>query len=353
MTIIIGSLICMFGGVGVGSFLLPLKFSKTWRWENSWLLGAFFMYVLFPLVTLSILIPSFAEIYKQTPWKDLGMIYLFGLIQGTGALVFTYGTTMMGLALGYALMIGCISLFGLLVPLFGAHMDRVTKLDGITLLIGCFILIIGIILSGRAGLERESVSCKAKPEQERKKVSVPLAIIVILWSGFANAMFYFTFEFQKSMKVLALDRYQVPPYAWGFLNTLPFFLGMFTINFVLTVPKMLKDRSLRNFWAGPGLMKEYFLGISIGVLWYLGQGVGFTAGQAILGPLGVAVGAALFMGTIMVVSNILGVSTGEWAGVPQGTMRKLHIALALLVFAMVVIAVGNYLQQVVFAVRQT
>ena len=154
MSIITGSLICMLGGIGVGSFLLPLKFSKNWRWENSWPVGASFMYVLLPLATLFTLIPSFAQIYGQTPWKDLSMIYLFGLIQGTGALVFTYGTTVMGLALGYALMIGCISLFGLLVPLFGAHMDRVTKLDGITLLIGCFILIIGVGLSV-AGLERE------------------------------------------------------------------------------------------------------------------------------------------------------------------------------------------------------
>ena len=47
------------------------------------------------------------------------------------------------------------------------------------------------------------------------------------------------------------------------------------------------------------------------------------------------------MGTMMVVSNVLGVRTGEWAGVPRQTMRKLYIALALLVLAMVIIAVGK------------
>ena len=176
MAFIFGSLFCMLGGIGVGSFLLPLKFSKNWRWENSWLVGTFFMYVLLPIAALFILIPSFSEIYAQTPWKDLGMIYLFGLIQGTGALVFTYGTTVMGLALGYALMIGCISLFSLLVPLFGAHLDRVTKLDGVTLLIGCFILIIGIGLSGLAGLERESVLGKNEAEQSVRSS-------VFLWSS--------------------------------------------------------------------------------------------------------------------------------------------------------------------------
>ena len=350
MSIIIGSLVCMFGGLGVGSFLLPLKFSKSWRWENSWLLGALFMYVLLPAATLLLVIPRFSEIYGQTPLRDLGMIYLFGLIQGTGSLIFTYGTTVMGLALGYALMIGCIALFGLLVPLFGAHLDRVTKLDGITLLIGCTILVVGIGLSGWAGLQREAVKRESGTATGQKKLNIPLMAIIVLWSGIANAMFYFTFEFQQSMKALALTQYNVPLYAWGFLNTLPFFLGMFTINLILTTAKMVRDGTLKNYWAASGLGREYLLGASIGLMWYIGQGVGYTVGQAVLGPLGVAVGAALFMGTIMIVSNVLGVRTGEWVGVPRATMKKLYVALVLLVVAMSVIAVGNYLQQVVFEV---
>jgi L-rhamnose-H+ transport protein len=350
VSIIIGSLLCMFGGLGVGSFLLPLKFSKAWKWENSWLVGAFLMYVLLPAVTLFLVIPRFDEIYGRTPLKDLGMIYVFGLIQGTGSLIFTYGTTVMGLALGYALMIGCISLFGLLVPLFGAHFDRVTKLDGVTLLIGCAILIVGIGLSGWAGLQREAIKGEPGAATGQKKLNIPLMVIVVLWSGFANAMFYFTFEFQQSMKALALSQYNVPLYAWGFLNTLPFFLGMFTVNLILTTAKMVRDKSLKNYWSASGLRREYLLGASIGVLWYVGQGVGYTMGQAVLGPLGVAVGAALFMGTMMVVSNVLGVRTGEWKGVPSATMRKLYVALVLLVVAMSVIAIGNYLQQVVFEV---
>jgi len=308
------------------------------------------MYVLLPAATLLLVIPRFGEIYGQTPLRNLGMIYLFGLIQGTGSLIFTYGITVMGLALGYALMIGCISLFGLLVPLFGAHLDRVTKLDGMTLLIGCAILVMGIGLSGWAGLQREAVKGQSGTATGQKKLNIPLMVIVVLWSGLANAMFYFTFEFQQSMKALALNQYNVPLYAWGFLNTLPFFLGMFTINLILTTTKMVRDKSLKNYWSASGLRREYLLGASIGVLWYVGQGVGYTIGQAVLGPLGVAVGAALFMGTMMVVSNVLGVRTGEWKGVPCVTMRKLHMALVLLVVAMSVIAVGNYLQQVVFEV---
>jgi len=149
------------------------------------------------------------------------------------------------------------------------------------------------------------------------------------------------------MKDMAIHQYHIPAYDWGFLNVFPFFLGMFTTNFLLTFVKMLKDGTLKNYWSAPGLGREYLLAVAIGIPWYLGQGVGYPAAQAILGPLGVAVGAALFMGSIVIVSAGLGVATGEWQGVPSTTMRKLYIAIFLLVTAMSVISIGNYLQQVV------
>ncbi len=343
--VLLGSIICVFGGIGVGSFLLPLKYSRTWKWENSWLVGAFFMYVVFPLAALFLLVPCCVEIYSLTPGKDLWMIYLFGLIQGTGSLVFTYGTSLMGLSLGYALMIGCIALVSLLLPLFAAHADRLAKVDGITLLIGCAILLAGVTVSGMAGLEREKSKQAAPGGQDRKRASVLLLAFVVLWAGIANAMFYFTFEFQKSMKVMAIEQFHVPTYAWGFLNTVPFFFGMFTINLFITGASMIKDNTLRNYWSASELGREYLLAVGLGVIWYLAQGVGYTAAQAMLGPLGVPVGGGLFMGTIIASSNLLGIYTGEWKGTTPSTMRKLYAALGLLITAMAVIALGNYLQK--------
>ena len=354
MTAIIGSLLCVLAGVGVGSFLLPLKFSRTWRWENSWLVGALFMYVLLPLAGLALIVPQFRQVYAATPAKDLSMIYLFGVIQGTGAFVFTYGTTLLGLSLGYALMISCIALFGMLVPLFGAHLDRVAKLDGITLLVGAALLILGFGFAGSAGLAREAESrAREGPAAGPRALSIPLAAAVILWSGFANALYYFTFEFQQTMKGMAIERFGVAPFAWGFLNIVPFFLGMFTTNLLMTLWKMVREGTVRNYWSAEGLLREYGLGMAIGLTWYLGQGVAYPVAQALLGPLGVAVGAALFMGMIMVVSTVAGLRTGEWAGTSASTRRKLYSSLLVLIVAMSTIAIGNYLQQTLFDTQTT
>src|SRR5947207_7144923 len=330
MTIIIGSVLCVLAGAGIGAFMLPLKFSKTWQWENTWAIGSLFGYVVMPFLALTIFVPQFGKIYALTPSKDIWMIYLFGLIQGSGAFVMMYTCTVIGLALGYALNISCIALFSLLVPLFLAHRDRVAKVDGMTLLLGAALLVIGFALAGRAGLAREA---QVPSQGKKQQLGIPLLIIAILWSGLANSMYYFTFEFQKSMKTTATHDFGVAPYAWGFLNMFPFFAGMFTVNIALMSAKMIKEKTLTNFWKARGLPREYMLGILMSVMWYLGQGVAYPAAQAILRPLGVAVCAALLMVTMMFTSTVAPLRTKEWEGSSARTMRLLYSAIVILVLA--------------------
>jgi hypothetical protein len=116
MVIVLGSIICVLGGVGIGSFLLPLKYSRSWTWENSWVVAAFFMYVLFPPIALFWLVPDFREIYALTPGKDLDDLFLRPHPRNRFAYFHLWDPSD-GLSLGYALMIGCIALVSLLVPL--------------------------------------------------------------------------------------------------------------------------------------------------------------------------------------------------------------------------------------------
>lgn len=116
------------------------------------------------------------------------------------------------------------------------------------------------------------VEAQAPPQEKSgRKLGIPLLVAGVLWSGFANSMYYFTFEFQKSMKVMATQQFGVAPYGWGFLNMFPFFVGMFCVGMALMGARMVKERTVSNFWAAPGLGREYLLDLSMGLLWYLGQ----------------------------------------------------------------------------------
>jgi hypothetical protein len=334
---VLGIFLCMLGGIGVGVFLLPLKFSKSWKWENSWLVGASFMYLVLPLIEAKIFVPGFLNIFRAANPRDIGMIYVFGLVQGTGALAFTYGTTLMGLSLGYSLMISLIATTGVLVPLVIGHPEQIRTTGGVTLMIGVATLILGVCFSGRAGRLREQAA-----GSQAKMRNFGVAILITLYSGVANSFFYFSFEFQKGLKAIATQQFGVKEALWPVVNVVPLFAGMFTINLIYCLFKMAKDRSFKNYWEGNRLGLEYFLAISIGLFWFIGQGVCYTVGFTMLGSLGVPVGAAIFMGAMIVISTLLGLKTGEWAHASPKILRLMYVGIVLEVLAVFIVCLGNH-----------
>jgi hypothetical protein len=334
---IFGILLCMLAGVGVGVFLLPLKFSKGWVWENSWLVGATCMYLIFPLVEARIYVPQFLEIFRASNPRDIGMIYVFGLVQGTGALAFTYGTMLMGLSLGYSLMISLIATTGVLVPLIVGHPEQIRTAGGITLMIGVAVLILGVCFSGRAGHFREQAT-----GDRTKMRNLGIGILIALYSGVANSFFYFSFEFQKSLKAIAIQQFGIKETLWPVVNVVPLFAGMFTVNVIYCIVKMTKDGTFKNYWQGNRLGREYFLAIAIGLCWFLGQGVCYTIGFTLLGSLGVPVGAAIFMGAMILVSTLLGLKTGEWANASSKVLRLMYAGIGFEVLAVFIVGLGNH-----------
>ncbi len=352
MSILLGALMCALGGAAIGSFLVPLKFSKTWVWDNSWLVIGFILFVLFPFIALWVLVPSYAEIFAATPTKDIAMVFVFGLIAGTGVYIWRYITTLLGLALTYAFANSSGAAIGVLVPLLGAHSDRVKKLDGITLLIATAVLAIAFLIAGKAGTAREKELGLAVVRESRvkKKVNVPLLAFIVVISAFAESMYIFSLEFQQSMKHIAMEQYDVPLHAWAFLNTFPYMVGVFIPTLIVTLTKMIKSGTLKNYWTGPGLTREYSLAIAAGLIGGLGTDLLFPAGHALIGPLGVPAGLAFFSGMSTIGSTVSGICTGEWKGVSKPIMMKLYTAVGLIVVAITLVAVGNYLQQVVFKI---
>jgi len=334
---ILGIILCVLGGIGVGVFLFPLKFSKSWAWENSWLLATFFMYLLLPLIEAKLFVPDFLNIFRAASTRDVEMVYVFGLVQGTGALAFTYGTTLMGLSLGYSLMVSLNAVTGVMVPLILGHREQIPTAGGITLILGVVILIAGVTFSGKAGRRREQAAGASG-----KIRNFGVAILIALYSGFANSFFYFSFEFQKALKTIATQQFGVKETLWPIVNVVPLFAGMFTINLVYCLIKMASDGTLKNYWRANRRGAEYVLAISIAVCWFLGQGVCYTVGFTMLGSLGVPVGAAVFMGAMIVVSNLLGLKTGEWAQASPGIFRLMYVGIILEVVAVAIVGLGNH-----------
>jgi L-rhamnose-H+ transport protein len=116
------------------------------------------MDLIFPLVEAQISVPGFLKIFRAANPRDIWVIYLFGLVQGTGVLAFTYRITLTGLSLDYSLMISLNAAVGVLVPLVAGHPGQILTTGGVTLIAGVAMLILGVCFSGKAGKLREGTA---------------------------------------------------------------------------------------------------------------------------------------------------------------------------------------------------
>src|SRR5690348_7370033 len=96
-----GVLLHALGGLAAGSFYIPFKGVKGWRWETYWLLAGVFSWILAPWVVSLITIPGTFEILRSTPANVLFRTYIFGVLWGVGGLTFGLSMRFLGVSLGY------------------------------------------------------------------------------------------------------------------------------------------------------------------------------------------------------------------------------------------------------------
>lgn len=98
--------------------------------------------------------------------------------------------------------------------------------------------------------------------------------------------------------------------------TLPILLivlfGGFLINAGYAVFLLLKNKSFGAFFAPSGI-KSLAGSITSGIFWFGGIGL-YGIATVYLGKLGTSVGYVIFIGFVILVSNVLGVMMGEWRG---------------------------------------
>ena len=109
-----------------GSFAAPIKRMSGWQWENSWLLFAFSGLLVFPWIVSFATVPNLTHVYSGASSSTLIRVALFGVAWGTGATLFGLGISRVGMALGFALILGITASFGSLVPLIILHPEQLS-----------------------------------------------------------------------------------------------------------------------------------------------------------------------------------------------------------------------------------
>ncbi len=327
----------LIGGILNGSFVAPMKKLRGWRWEHGWLLYSISGLIVIPWIAAWVSVPALGEVLRTAPDDAFRQVLFFGFGWGIGSVLFGLGVDRMGLAVGYGLILGLIAPIGTFLPLLVLHPDRLATAQGVALLIGTGIVLVGIFLLAAAGRMRERASPEAAQRAALPAKSFVAGLIICVLAGVFSPMLNFAFVFGEPVRRTASSFGAAGGNAANAVWALTLTAG-FVANAGYAAWLMYRNRSWPLFRERTGV--NLWWSSLMGLLCF-GSFLVYGFGASALGPLGGIVGWPLFMSMSLITSNSLGALSGEWRGAPRQAVRLSIGGIAMLILAIVVIAVGG------------
>jgi L-rhamnose-H+ transport protein len=322
------------GGILQGSFAAPMKRMPAWRWENSWLLFALSGLLVLPWTVDFATVPNVISVYGGASPSTLIKVFLFGLLWGVGATLFGLAISRVGMALGFALILGITSSFGSLIPMAILHSEQLLTKRGLALIAGSAIMVLGLVFLALAGRAREHDLGTGGGV----RAGFTFGLVLCIFSGMFSSMMNFSFVFGDELRLRALRSGASNAMAanpiWALTVT-----GGFVVNFLYCVYLLNKNRTWVVFAEGNPSAYS-LLGILMGLLWFGGT-VLYGMGAASLGALGGIVGWPIFMTIDIIGALFWGAVSGEWKGASRRALIYNWIGVGVLLVAIAVISAGN------------
>jgi hypothetical protein len=171
----------IFAGLMLGLYALPQKFTRDFKFENTW--GLFFMLTMFvvPIFASLTLIKGFGNVFGSVPSNILVKMSVASFLWGTGVMMWGKAIDHIGVSLGFSLFIGTVILVGSILPFFVDGLpDTPTFL---VIMGGIIIVLLGVIANGKAGLIREKDEKNTQIEDNESKGSMRVGILIAVVGG--------------------------------------------------------------------------------------------------------------------------------------------------------------------------
>lgn len=367
MNALLGIFFHALGGGASGSWYMPYNWVKKWRWEIYWITGGIFSWLIMPFLAVLLTIPGWQGILHASSGRVIFNTYLMGLLWGIGGLTYGLAIRYLGMSLGNSVLLGITSVVGSLglpvlrnipgvgdlIPAGLAFSDLFGSTGGRIVLLGIAILLVGIILSGRAGIKKDKDLGSVKDGVNTEfKLSKGLMIAIV--SGVLSAFFSFGIDAGKEMAKVARDLavQQAYPFVtqtdtgfkYLFENNIIFFVilwGGLTTNLIWSVALIFKNKTGRDFVDKKlPLMSNYLFCALAGTTWFL-QFFFYGMGETKIGN-----GASswtLHMATIILTANLWGFWRKEWKGVSKKTYNMILFGIGAILLSVIIIGVAKWL----------
>lgn len=348
MQILLGTIFHFIGGFASGSFYMPFKKVKGWAWESYWIIGGLFSWLIVPPLAAWFTLPGFSDIIRTASASSIQYTVLFGVLWGIGGLTYGLGVRYLGMSLGNSVVLGFCSAFGAIVPSIyyaivptqgkTSIIDMMTNTWGQVVLLGVALCLLGIYISGRAGMMKE----KELPEEEKKKsvaeFSLVKGLIVAIASGILSSCFNFGIEAGKPMAETAVSL-GLNPLFQNNVTYVVLLWGGLTTNLIWCMILNARNNTFGDYTNKQSpLLKNYFFSALAGTTWFM-QFFFYGMGESKLGN-----GASswiLHMAFIILVANGWGIILKEWKGVSKKTKTTILLGISTIILSVLVVGYGN------------
>ena len=329
--VVCGIALTLLAGLSSGCCMLPMKFARRWQWENLWLVFSIVSLFILPWGLALLFVGHLGSVYGSVPLDQLLLTFLLGAGWGVAQILFGLSIARLGLALGYAIIIGLGSLGGTLVPLFFKNHAVLGTSRGALILSGLGIMVAGIVVSAHAGWQRDH------GQKTETGTRYTMALLLAILCGIMAPMINYSFAFGQDIAVRAVQL-GVSPVRAGYA-VWPVTLTGALLPCLAYSLYLLTRRKTWSAFSGPGL-RDAGLATLMAVLW-MGAMALYGVASVYLGALGTSVGWGIFQIFMIMTANGAGLVTGEWRTAPRSARNTLYASLALLSVATGLLAAGN------------
>jgi L-rhamnose-H+ transport protein len=367
MQALLGIIYHSLGGISSGSWYMPFNLVKKWRWEVFWIIGGLFSWLIMPFIAVSLTVPNWQGILQTADASVIRNTYIMGMLWGFGGLTYGLAIRYLGMSLGNSVLLGITSVVGSLglpvlrnfsgfaeiLPEGLSLTDLFSSQGGRIVLLGILILLIGIYLSGRAGIKKDKDLGKLK-EGVNSEFFLTKGLLIAVVSGILSAFFSFGIDTGREMGEAARELAVQNNYPflsesgtgfkYLFENNIIFFVilwGGLTTNLVWSVILIFRNKTGGDFVDKKApLFRNYIFCALAGTTWFL-QFFFYGMGETKIGN-----GASswtLHMATIILTANLWGFYRKEWKGVSKATYRMILMGIATILLSVIIIGIAKWL----------
>ena len=331
-SVLLGVSLVMVAGFMSGCCMLPVKFVRSWKFENVWLVFSILSLVVIPESLALAFVGRLFDTYRALSAHQLGVPMLLGAGWGIAQILFGVSVKRLGLGIAYAIIVGLGAVLGTVVPFFVQQRELAKEHTLELIICGVVIMAMGIALTAWGGQINE----RAAPAQKPVHRSYPIAIFLAVLCGFMAPMLNYSFAFGQDIAKAAVVLGNQPVRA-AYAVWPVGLAGALVPNLFYSVWLLVKNHTWSLFRSAS---PDFFRSSLMGALWMAAFAV-YGMSATFLGALGTSVGWGLLQIFMIMTAILAGVFTGEWRYASRSAKLLLTTGIAFLTIATVLLAVSN------------